>query len=172
MGKNQSFLVNWSQYLALRGVAGFVQCFDPDENLHTAATIGSMFYRASRERRRRAERNIALSFPDWPRERVEAVCERSMQHLFQVFLVDAFMMTRLITPASWPDWVQFGVQEPASKAVYSKGYADAEKRYRIDYRCSVCNGRLTINHESSKRAAATYMRERGWAHGACQRQMS
>ena len=69
-----------------------------------------------------------------------------------------------------------GVQEPASKAAYSKGYgkghADAEKRYCIEYRCSVCNGRLTISHESSKRAAATYMRERGWAHGACQRQMS
>ncbi len=67
-----------------------------------------------------------------------------------------------------------GVQEPATRAAYSrghrKGYADAEKLYPVDYRCSVCNGRLTIDDDTSKGAAAKYMRENGWAHSSCHQQ--
>jgi KDO2-lipid IV(A) lauroyltransferase len=109
--RNASDLVNWSQYLALRGVAGFVQCFDPEQNLRTAAAVGSIFYRASRSRRERAERNIALSFPDWDMDRVRDVAERSMQHMFQLFLVDAMFTPRLITPASWPQYLRLGTIE-------------------------------------------------------------
>lgn len=64
-----------------------------------------------------------------------------------------------------------GVQEPATRATYSRGHrkgcADTEKLYRVDFRCSVCNGRLTIDDDTSKRAAAAYMRENGWAHSSC-----
>ena len=69
-----------------------------------------------------------------------------------------------------------GVQEPATRAAYSrghrKGYATAEKLYRVDFRCSVCNGRLTIDDDTSKGAVAKYMRENGWAHSACHQQGS
>ena len=67
-----------------------------------------------------------------------------------------------------------GVQEPATRAAYSRGHrkgcADTEKLYRVDFRCSVCNGRLTIDDDTSKRAAAEYMRENGWAHSSCLQQ--
>ena len=67
-----------------------------------------------------------------------------------------------------------GVQEPATRAAYSRGHrkgcADTEKLYRVDYRCSVCNGRLTIDHDTAKGAAAEYMREHGWAHSSCLQQ--
>ena len=65
------------------------------------------------------------------------------------------------------------VQEPAAGAAYRRGYMNgrtsAEKIFRVDYRCSVCNGRLTIVRDTAKRAAATYMRENGWAHASCHR---
>ena len=64
-----------------------------------------------------------------------------------------------------------GVQEPTTRAAYSRGYkiayAYAEKLYRVDYPCSVCDGRLTIDHDTSKRAAVEYMREHGWSHNSC-----
>ncbi|MDY7110537.1 MAG: hypothetical protein SYC29_18045, partial [Planctomycetota bacterium] len=105
MARNQSALTNWSQYLALRSVAGLMQCFDVEQNLHTASVVGSTFYRLNHRRRRRAEGNIALSFPDWDERQVRDVAERSMQHMFQLFMVDTLSAPRLITPATWPRFV-------------------------------------------------------------------
>lgn len=112
MARNQSALVNWSQYLAVRGVAALEQCFSVDQNLSTAASIGSFFHRANRTRRRRAERNIAMSFPDWSPEKVSRTAERSMQHMFQLFMVDALVTPRLITPHSWPSYITLGNVTP------------------------------------------------------------
>jgi KDO2-lipid IV(A) lauroyltransferase len=107
-----SAIVNWMQYLALRGVAGFVQCFDLRQNLHTAESVGSAFCALSAGRRRRAERNIARSFPDWPMERVRTVARRSMQHMFRLFLVESFAAPRLITPTTWSNYVRFSAVGP------------------------------------------------------------
>lgn len=112
MAQNQPAMTNWSQYLALRGVMSLMQCFDVDQNLHTAATIGSLFYRLNRKRRLRAERNIASSFPDWSDRRIRQIAERSMQHMFQLFMVDALAAPRLITPATWPRYVRLGDIQP------------------------------------------------------------
>jgi Kdo2-lipid IVA lauroyltransferase/acyltransferase len=112
MARNQSALVNWSQYLALRGIAGFVQCFSVEQNLHTTSSVGSFFCRTNRARRDRAERNIAISFPDWSADRVATVTERSMQHMFQLFMVDALVTPRLITPHSWPEYITLGNIKP------------------------------------------------------------
>ena len=67
-----------------------------------------------------------------------------------------------------------GVQEPATRAARSRGYrkggyADAKKLYRVNFRCSVCNGRLFIDDDTSKRAAAEYMQQNGWSHNSCLR---
>ena len=57
------------------------------------------------------------------------------------------------------------VQEPDTKAAnirgYRLGYAEAEHLYRVDYHCDVRNGRLTINEDDAKQAAAEYMQEKG-----------
>jgi KDO2-lipid IV(A) lauroyltransferase len=110
--KKRSAIRNWSEYLALRGVSAFVHCFDVEQNLRTAAAIGSTFYRLNPRRRARAERNIALSFPDWPPERVRDVAERSFQHMFQLFMVDALATPRLLNMSSWPQYVRLGDIEP------------------------------------------------------------
>lgn len=108
MAANQSALVNWSQYLALRSVAGLVQCFDVEQNLSTAAGIGTLFYKLNRTRRERAERNIALSFPEWPADRVQQTALHSMQHMFQLFMVESIMAPRLITPSGWTSFIRLG----------------------------------------------------------------
>jgi KDO2-lipid IV(A) lauroyltransferase len=104
----QSAIINWSQYLALRTLSGLMQCFDAEENLHTAARFGTMFHRFNRMRRERAENNIALSFPHWPYDRVREVALKSVQHMFQLFMVEAMISPRLITPASWSKYVRLG----------------------------------------------------------------
>ncbi len=75
MARNRPALVVWSEYLALRAVSGFMHCFNVEQNLQTASTVGSLFHRFSRRHRRRAESNIAQSFPEWPPERVGELAE-------------------------------------------------------------------------------------------------
>ena len=64
-----------------------------------------------------------------------------------------------------------GKQKASVGLAYSRGhrrgFSDAERRYRTDYRCCRCGGTLTIESENEKRAVATYMREYGWAHDSC-----
>ncbi|MBT8484137.1 MAG: lysophospholipid acyltransferase family protein [Phycisphaerales bacterium] len=104
--------VAWAQYLALRGVTSLMQCFDVEENLRTAGAVGSMFARFSPRHRRRAERNIALSFPEYSAEQVRRVAEGSMRYMFQLFMVDTIAAPRLITPASWPQYLRLDGIEP------------------------------------------------------------
>ena len=60
----------------------------------------------------RAGDNLKLSFPDWSDEKIERVVEDSMQHMFQLFLVDALMMPRLITHGSWGRYIRLGNMGP------------------------------------------------------------
>jgi KDO2-lipid IV(A) lauroyltransferase len=100
--------MNWTQYLAARAVAGLLQCFDVNQNLHTAASIGSLLYDVDRIRSRRARRHIAESFPDWPADRVHDVARRSFQNMIQLFMVESVATPRLITPAAWPRYIRLG----------------------------------------------------------------
>ncbi len=63
------------------------------------------------------------------------------------------------------------VQTPSVDQAYDRGHAKgvttAEQIYRVDYRCSVCVGTLTIEGKEDKEAAARLMREEGWAHRSC-----
>ncbi len=106
-GRKQPLLA-WAEYLGLRGVATVLHCLDVDANLRTAAAVGSAFYRLSGQRRRRAISNLARSFPGWPAARIADVAERSIQSMFQLFLVDAMVTPRLVTETSWPRYVRFG----------------------------------------------------------------
>jgi KDO2-lipid IV(A) lauroyltransferase len=108
MPKHRHPIRNWAEYLGLRGLVATLTCFEPEQNLQTAAAIGSAFYRVGRSRSERAIQNIRESFPDWDRARCERVAERSMQHMFQMFLVDALVMPRLITPTTWPRYIELG----------------------------------------------------------------
>ena len=106
MARNASALVNWSQYIPLRIAAGLLQCFSHGQNLHTAAGIGSVLYWANRRRRERTHNNLRLSFPDWDEAHIHEIAEKSYQSMVQLAMVDAIIMTRLVTPDTWTSHVQ------------------------------------------------------------------
>ena len=108
MARDQSMLVQWPQYIALRSVSNLIHWFPVEQNLRTASSIGSLFYQLNRRRRERAVRNISLSFPHWSDDEVHEVARGSMQHMFQLFLVDAIATPRLVTPDAWPRYVRLG----------------------------------------------------------------
>jgi KDO2-lipid IV(A) lauroyltransferase len=100
--------IDWAQYLALRGASGLMGCFDVAQNLRTAEAAAEVFYRWSDRRRRRAEHNIAMSFPDWPAEHIAECARRSVVHMFQLLIVDALNLTRRITHDTWPRYIHLG----------------------------------------------------------------
>jgi len=112
MGKPRTAIRNWAEYLALRTVASAMHCFDLRQNLGTADAVGSFYFRANPKRAARAERNLTLSFPDWPDDQIRSVAERSFQYMFRLFMVDAFVTPRLVTPATWQRYVRLGRVEP------------------------------------------------------------
>jgi KDO2-lipid IV(A) lauroyltransferase len=120
MPRHRSYPRNLSEYLALRGIASFVQCFDVEQNLRTAAAIGAAFCAMNRRRRERAEHNIAVSFPEWGADQVRATARRSMEHMFQMFLVDSLVMPRLITPTGWPQYIRVGAIETALERLMAR----------------------------------------------------
>src|SRR5262245_12015783 len=85
-----------------------MHCFDVEQNLATAAKIGSLFHRHSARPRQRARAHIRASFPEWPEERVEQVAKRSIENMFQMFMVDILVSPRRITSTSWPRYLRVG----------------------------------------------------------------
>ena len=108
MARDQPPWVNWTQYLALRGLVTFMHCFDVEPNLATAAGVGRLFCRLLPRHHNRAIENLSRSFPDWPAERINEVASRSVQNMFQLIMVDAMVMPRLITASSWPRYLHIG----------------------------------------------------------------
>jgi KDO2-lipid IV(A) lauroyltransferase len=74
--------------------------FDADANLRTAAGIGRAMFRVDRRHRERARHNVALAFPDWPRQRVEAVTRASFEHFLQL-AVEVVHTPRVLQRDSW-----------------------------------------------------------------------
>lgn len=57
--------------------------------------------------------NIARAFPALSPDEVDEVADRSFQHMIQLFMVDAFVAPRMISPDGWPEYVQIGDLSPA-----------------------------------------------------------
>lgn len=108
MARNQSALLNWTQFLAARGVYGFMHSFDVDQNLDFVARIGSLLCRWSGKRRQRAHKNVRESFPEMSETDIECIVEQSYQHMMQLFMVDAVAAPKLMTQDGWPKYVRVG----------------------------------------------------------------
>ncbi len=108
MAREQPAWVNWSQYVALRTAVSILHSFSVESTLSTAAGMGSLFCRYHRRHLQRAIENLTLSFPEWPAERVEQVALRSIQNMFQIVMVDAVVMPRLVTRSSWQRCLRVG----------------------------------------------------------------
>jgi len=60
-----------------------------------------------------------------------------------------------------------GVQTPSTKKARTLGWKGATQFWRVQYRCSICGGTISIDSAEEKKAVAQYMREHGWAHSSC-----
>ena len=59
------------------------------------------------------------------------------------------------------------IRKQAHTKGYKKGYADAERIYKVTYPCNVCRKTLTVTSTAEKEAIRKYMQEDGWGHGEC-----
>lgn len=50
---------------------------------------------------------------------------------------------------------------------HRKGYAEAERLYKVTYPCNVCGEMLTVTDRDEKEAIRQYMQEHRWGHRAC-----
>jgi KDO2-lipid IV(A) lauroyltransferase len=105
--------VHFGQYAALRSLFGVFHSFSVDQNMRTAAAIGRAYSRIGRRHRARAIGHLERSFPSMPRHEIEAIAQRSVSSLFQMFMVESVAIPRLLTPTNWPAYVGTrGVQRP------------------------------------------------------------
>lgn len=106
MARNQSALVNYSQYLGLRIVTAGLHTFSASRNLHTADLLGGVMYRFDKRRRERAIENILRSLPHLTGLQAEQIARGSMQHFLRL-AVEVLFTTRLIQPDTWADRIRF-----------------------------------------------------------------
>ena len=95
------------EYLPARAAAAVLQCFPVEQNLETAAWGGRLYFQLSAKRRRRAIANIQSAFPEWDIDLCRLIAQRSVENMFQLASVDAMVMTRLLTPDKWPEFLDF-----------------------------------------------------------------
>ncbi len=108
-----------AEYLPLRALSTALHAFPPSTNLHTAGIVADLFALLGPHRVARAVDNIRASFPQWSDERVQQVARASIRHMFQVFMVDSFIMPRSLTPTSWPQAIEVGEIGPGLELLLS-----------------------------------------------------
>jgi KDO2-lipid IV(A) lauroyltransferase len=112
MARNQSMLVNWSQYTALRAATGAMHCLPVNTVMKGARDLGSLMYRFDRKHRLRGIGNISRSMPELPEAQVARIAERSMQHFLELG-VEVLFTTRLINIDTWASRIRLHQLEEA-----------------------------------------------------------
>ena len=101
-------LADWTQYAALRLTLGFIEPFPPDQAIQSAKAFATLYARCARKRTERARVNIARSFPDLTREQSDRIALDSVRNMFELFMVDAMVMPKVVAEWSWQRHVHFG----------------------------------------------------------------
>ncbi|MSR44476.1 MAG: hypothetical protein EXS15_03835 [Phycisphaerales bacterium] len=98
--------VDFAQYAVLRGLFGVFHMCGIDQNMRTAAGCGRLYFRAVQRHRERAIGHIARSLPHLSSDEVHQLASRSVESLFQMFMVETVAIPRLLTPTTWPHYVK------------------------------------------------------------------
>ncbi|TVQ33319.1 MAG: hypothetical protein EA376_03000 [Phycisphaeraceae bacterium] len=96
-------------YGAVRLAGGAVNLFDIDETIPVLRGLGEVWARSpmNATRLKRAERNIAWCFPEWPRPRVERCAMDAYKRLFALAAEVAYSPS-MLTDDGWPTRVELG----------------------------------------------------------------
>jgi len=106
MARQRSIAVLWSQYLMARLAAIGLTALDERTNLRFAAALGRLAYGWDRRHRQRTQQNLQQAFPDFTSPQIEALAQRSFEHLVQL-AVEICQTPRLIHGDSWSYRVSF-----------------------------------------------------------------
>lgn len=98
---NAPTLTDWSQYLALRTACSLLEPYSPDQSIQTARAIASVYARFTGKRIERARTNIARCFPEKSRDETERLAVDSVRNMFELFMVDAIVMPKIVREWSW-----------------------------------------------------------------------
>jgi len=121
MPKERNDFLDRLQFLGVRLVAMWLQCWPVNLNLRVAKILGDIMYRLDRKHRERALANLRRSFPQLSERTREVLARRSMQELF-MFFVEMFFTTRLIRIDSWARYVVLeNFQKPFELMVKREG---------------------------------------------------
>lgn len=108
------------QYSALRAVSALCHAFPTDPNLITARTIAKVFAALGPARVERAVANLRSSFPELPEQQAQDLARRSIEHMFEIFIVDSVATPRLVGPTNWIDHVHLGSIRPGLELLLSE----------------------------------------------------
>ncbi len=101
-------LAHFLPYAALRTAASALHLFDTESNLRFAAGVGSVFARLGPDRMRRAQAHVRLAYPDLPEHETRRIALASVQHMFQLFLVDSLAGPQQLNEHGWGRHLEFG----------------------------------------------------------------
>ena len=120
MARNQSALVQWSQYLPLRAFASVVDCLPMSINMHAGKCVGDILYMLDHRHRKRAMNNIRRSFPEYSEEQVKKLTKHSMEYMFQLFTAEAVKMPSLVKPTTIDKYITFTGLEHVTERLVNK----------------------------------------------------
>lgn len=120
MARNQSALVQWSQYLPLRAFASVVDCLPMSINMHAGKCVGDILYMLDHRHRERAMNNIRRSFPEYSEEQVKKLTKQSMEYMFQLFTAEAVKMPSLVKPTTIDKYITFTGLEHVTERLVNK----------------------------------------------------
>ena len=101
-------LAHFLPYAALRAAASTLHLFSTEGNLRFAAGLGSLLARVGPARMQRAEANVRRAFPDLSDAETRRIARASLEHMFQLFLVDSLAGPQQLNEHGWARHLEFG----------------------------------------------------------------
>ncbi|HEX8339680.1 MAG TPA: hypothetical protein VF624_02100 [Tepidisphaeraceae bacterium] len=107
MAKPRNDNIDYAQYLALRFVNMVMQCWPVQLNLRFAQLVGDVMFLVDKRHRKRAEHNIARSFPHFTPAHVRRMARYSVRQMTMLF-IEVLFTTRLVRVDTFSRYVRFG----------------------------------------------------------------
>ena len=107
MSRDTPIPLQYSAYAAVRGIAGLVQAFPIQDCLETVGHVGTAYYKLHKRHRWQMHDALRRAYPEWDDDRIAETAMASLQHMMQIFVVDAVVMPRLVLPQTWPEHLRF-----------------------------------------------------------------
>ncbi len=75
--------------------------YAPDQSIQTAKSIATLYAKCTGQRIERARTNIVRCFPELDRTESERIAIDSVRNMFELFMVDAVVMPKIVHEWSW-----------------------------------------------------------------------